>query len=170
MKPTKAIEGPTTTRRVLNMSGLNAVSVELPPSMSRNPATMTAPAIAMNMKLLFSNGKSARLSRSIWSWDALSDVICCCFIEVSVRGLLEHAVVVEPYVLVGGKEGREGADEDAGDHHAAKHPCGVNPCDGTHHRGVERAAVVERHRQQRYGYQGGHDAVEDVARHKRGAV
>lgn len=39
-KPRNEIAGPTTMRRVLKISGLNCSWVVLPPSISRNPATI----------------------------------------------------------------------------------------------------------------------------------
>lgn len=63
-KPINAIVGPTTMRRVLKMSGLNASVVELSPTMSKKPMMINSPAIAMNIKLAFVNGREGLLFSS----------------------------------------------------------------------------------------------------------
>ena len=49
--------GPTTMRRVLNISALNCSISLLPPSISRKPITIIAPHTAINIKLMRVSGK-----------------------------------------------------------------------------------------------------------------
>lgn len=59
MNPRKAIVGPTTIRRVENMSGLNASVVLLPPSISRKPMSIVSPGYRHQYKVDFGQGEAA---------------------------------------------------------------------------------------------------------------
>ena len=56
--PKNEIAGPTTIRRVLNMSGLKPFSMLLPsPPIRMNPTTIIVRHIAIRMKFIFPNGR-----------------------------------------------------------------------------------------------------------------
>lgn len=103
MNPRKVTVGPTTMRRVEKISGLNAVSVDPGPHISKKPIIIVAAATAIRMKLIRTNGIWCSLSRSMRSAGFFFFVrVFFAIIYMYMDEILfEHIVVTKTQILVG---------------------------------------------------------------------